>query len=167
MAIVKGVWVLNETLDMSNFASIQLGVDREGYPYGLEAFPQKIGDPLSLFYYNYEWESEFQKEYIDFAIYDGSTNKWLYEDFRTYNFGKDGKEISEDSYAWLMENALPQGAIAYELTFDLNNGQKIKAGRIVIPPSETSGTYSLTEEDKADIADIVLSKFIDVSEVGQ
>lgn len=121
MATIKGKWVFNEVLDLSNFPSgftsfFVVFTDADGVVYRKMRICNAVTAIGGVYYHYTTVNTDMVRSYYK------KTRLWESEAYRTIDFGKAEQEVADDFCTWLTDNAIeirtPAATIAY-------NGEEI------------------------------------------
>ena len=108
MATVKGVWVWNDTIDVS--------INRE---FELAFTTIAIGQTLQITKINTYSSGEMIYTAIgegEISVYVNYSGGWMHEGYKTINFGSTAQTVSDDFYTYLTANATPQSSPSTNLS---------------------------------------------------
>lgn len=108
MATVKGVWVWNDTIDVS--------INRE---FELAFTTIAIGQTLQITKINTYSSGEMIYTAIgegEIPVYVNYSGGWMHEGYKTINFGSTAQTVSDDFYTYLTANATPQSSPSTNLS---------------------------------------------------
>lgn len=99
---VSGVWVFNERPTYAALSTVVVNVTIDGIAF--EGFVVETDNESQGYF------TIYAGLYSDYTLgrWDASSNSWNKEAYRTWDFGTEPQEVSEEFYAWLTANAVKQ-----------------------------------------------------------